>query len=546
MTCLEHPYLLNVLLNVDTSTANTFRLINHKCQSVVMSVLINPQLFKVEGQSLSLQTICKVDGIKRELKTFPHIQTLTCEYEILTKLKLLTPYDSLHVHGIDITERVTALTLFIYTNVETRFDFTRFISLKQLTIVYGFNVNEHSIELVNPTLNSLPYFKKLIVECSASGASQFIPFLKQINHLRIKILLKVIGLKEDVFEQIKEYRYMFDICSVFNNVSSFLIKHNIPLLVDSRKLFIISPELVGTESINQAWNLYYPSKVSIFGNCELMSDAVKNINIEEFVSLTELSLSRINSNIAIQLKFPTTLRSLTLSSYNTNPFPNISHLKINELKVSDCRTISSLKLPTTLTKLSVIDCEQLTKLVNLNNQLMRKLTISCPSVKTIVPYIARDRLLPYINQKINEESTSPTSGSIHSQFPRSNHAQVMRRTVFIFLENQKKLEEYLKKQKEYFDQVDQFQLDEVEIDENALMHEELEKEVNFPEGNSMLTDVDGKKSISIVSRDGINDTEVNQEDDSFLVRMEMPSKIEPIDEEMKKAEEVEMKYVSSK
>ncbi|KAL7720824.1 hypothetical protein QTN25_002041 [Entamoeba marina] len=120
-------------------------------------------------------------------------------------------------------------------------------------------------------------------------------------------------------------------------------------------------------------------------------------------------------------------------------------------------------------------------------------------------------------------------------------------------ENQKKLEEYLKKQKEYFDQVDQFQLDEVEIDENALMHEELEKEVNFPDGNmgmstgnSMLTDVDGKKSISIVSRDGINDTEVNQEGDSFLVRMEMPSKIEPIDEEMKKAEEVEMKYVSSK
>ncbi|KAL7720823.1 Leucine-rich repeat containing protein [Entamoeba marina] len=455
MTCLEHPYLLNVLLNVDTSTANTFRLINHKCQSVVMSVLINPQLFKVEGQSLSLQTICKVDGIKRELKTFPHIQTLTCEYEILTKieseylknihcfnlsLKLLTPYDSLHVHGIDITERVTALTLFIYTNVETRFDFTRFISLRQLTIVYGFNVNEHSIELVNPTLNSLPYFKKLIVECSASGVSQFIPFLKQINHLRIKILLKVIGLKENVFEQIREYRYMFDICSVFNNVSSFLIEHNIPLLVDSRKLFIISPELVGTESINQAWNLYYPSKVSIFGNCELTSDTVKNINIEEFVSLTELSLSRINSNIAIQLTLPSSLRSLTLSSYNTNPFPNISHLKINELKVNNCRTVSSLKLPTTLTKLSVVDCEQLTKLVNLNNQLMRKLTISCPSIKTIVPYIARDRLLPYINQKLMKNqvieslsktlqaAASPTSGSIHSQFPRSDHTQVMRRT----------------------------------------------------------------------------------------------------------------------
>ena len=73
-------------------------------------------------------------------------------------------------------------------------------------------------------------------------------------------------------------------------------------------------------------------------------------------------------------------------------------MKIEELKVNGCSTIVSLQLPTTLTKLGVIDCFQLTEIVDLNNQNMRELTISCPSVKMIVPLKSRQRLKQFYNK----------------------------------------------------------------------------------------------------------------------------------------------------
>ncbi|EKE42753.1 hypothetical protein ENUP19_0002G0072 [Entamoeba nuttalli] len=409
---LEHLYLLNVVLYLDYMNARRFALINSKCLNATHCLLRNPNIVNVEGESKSSQLSSKTKGIIGELRTFDGIQTLSCDYEVLLNipftliknvqcfnlsLKLLQPFDLIKIKEYDITDKITELTLFIYTNVDTRFDFTRFKSLRRLHINYGFNVNEQSLELISPILNVLPHFTKLIIECAASGVLQFLPYIKQLNKIRIEILLRVIGLKDSIYNELKEIHSYCKICSVFNNISPFLINHSIPLLIDQKKLFIIAPDIVETDEVESAWNLYYPSKVSIFGNKDLFTN-VKELNLSHHDSLIDLSLSRIHSYNPIQLSFPASLRSLSFSCFNVTPFPSLSSLKIEELKVNDCSTVVSLCLPTTLTKLYVFDCERLTEIIDLNNEKMRDLKISCPSVKMIVPYVSKKRLKKYYNK----------------------------------------------------------------------------------------------------------------------------------------------------
>ncbi|ELP91330.1 hypothetical protein EIN_153670, partial [Entamoeba invadens IP1] len=315
-------------------------------------------------------------------------------------IKLFTPFLQARVKDIDITSKVSELTLYIFNNVNSTFDFSRMDALKKLTIVYGFNISPSSLELITPLLNTLPFFRTLIIEASASNISAFPRYLALLNFERIKVIFKVIGLKQSIYEsfEFKELQKYVTVSSVFNNIYPFMVNENIPLLVDNKKLFIVSPDVVDDAEIVKAWSQYFPFKISVFGNREVINDLFK-IDLSLYTSVVDLSLSRINTFMHISLTFPPSLRSLSLSVFNPNPFPELSKLKIEELKINDCSTVTSLHLPTTLSKLHITDCERLSEIVDLNNELMRDLKISCPSVKMIVPYVARLRLEKYVYNK---------------------------------------------------------------------------------------------------------------------------------------------------
>ncbi|EKE41852.1 hypothetical protein ENUP19_0009G0022 [Entamoeba nuttalli] len=346
-----------------------FILVNKKCQDVLLSFKVNPEIH----QHISTEL----------LRFFPHIQTLSCSFEDYQQCQIISEYDlyRFRIERIPFEKilpfynKVAILKIGVYNGnspiLPTQFNTKNWTSLKSLEI----NASSQIETLEYPeTLTRLK-----LAECknlkSIIGSNQLkmlrLYDCKSISMIPNVFLTRLEIMKCDSFKFIDATPYI-DLRHIIISECSSLLELSIPNSVSTLELDgCTSLQRLDLSSNLSKINFYYCNRIRSFkiptkitslrlSDFELLS---KIESIELCKNIQEVKL--VNCNQLINFNIPLTLSTLELKN-SLSYYKKLDLSCVNSLLSAsfiDCLTLEEINFPMHFSNLFIDHCEALTTLL---------------------------------------------------------------------------------------------------------------------------------------------------------------------------------------
>ncbi|EDR22860.1 hypothetical protein, conserved [Entamoeba dispar SAW760] len=348
---------------------NEFVLVNKKCQDVLLSFKVNPEIHQHITPKL--------------LRFFPHIQTLSCSFEDYQQYQIISEYDlyRFRIERIPFEKilpfynKISTLKIGVYNGTSptlpSQFDTKNWTSLRSLEI----NANSQIETLEYPgTLTRLK-----IAECknlkSIIGSNQ----LKMLRLYDCKSISVIPNVSLTRLEIMKCNSFEFIDVTHYIELKHIIISECFSLLELSIPNSVSTLELDGCKSLQRLElssnlskiNFYYCNRIRSFkiptkitslrlSDFGLLS---KIENIELCKNIQEFKL--VNCNQLINFNIPSTLHTLELKN-SLSHYKKIDLSHVNNLisaSFVDCLTLEEINFPMHFSNLFIDHCEAIANLL---------------------------------------------------------------------------------------------------------------------------------------------------------------------------------------
>ncbi|EKE39419.1 hypothetical protein ENUP19_0121G0048 [Entamoeba nuttalli] len=319
------PYLKNI------SNVLHFGAVSKKCAAAIIFTTINP--------FFSSETLIS------ELKLFSGIKVIRTD--ISNALNLSLPQDKLleikmSYHEIEgeiswkkITNGIVSLELQLFKEIEI--DFKSYKELQKVKFIFWDDLNEKYCEKFIESIIYCENLKECIIEVDEHLLNIMKYGINQLINKGVIVILKIHNAKQVLFE-IKNNPNLH-LCAYSNELHKSIIDGSTILLPDDKRLELNVSLASCESSLHKVIDAYYPTSIFIRGNTAIPNNSNK--------SFSKRTLDNSSSSPIIQ--------SLDLS-----PFSCLEQVTLEGIKIVNQK---HFLLPTSLTYLSLCDCEDVKSII---------------------------------------------------------------------------------------------------------------------------------------------------------------------------------------
>ncbi|EDR23592.1 hypothetical protein EDI_208080 [Entamoeba dispar SAW760] len=344
--------------------------------------------------------IQKEEIINKEISLFPNIETLRCDIETIKilDLNLLKKLSTIELVGKliyaplniihKIQQRICEFGFYIDENLT--FDLESMNFLQRLHV--DINNNSEMIYFskfmnnIIQTIQHLPYFKKLFIECNGDDLLRLQEVLQKFHSTRINCVLLIHNLKETHLTNVLELLNKKNITlGVFENeLTSSLSYYDFKLLFLDHYTLSLPDSLLFSNQLQKISLSHFLPHLDIFGYKIEVTPIHSLIDLKNIVCLQEFRLVNSMFSKPISLLFPTSLTRLEITTSFNFSLPNLLEIPLKEFCVSSCNSIKEFYIPPSAKLVEVSHCDSVCSFPNLHEvPLESLLCIECNKVSTL-------------------------------------------------------------------------------------------------------------------------------------------------------------------